>query len=61
MAHFARLDQGVQRFQGVFKGSQLIIRVVAITQLTEKVGLPIGPVQLVEVNVVGLQALQAAG
>ena len=60
MTHLTGLDQSVQRLQGVFKGGQLVVRIMAVAELAEEVGLPVWPVQLIKVDVVCLQSLEAA-
>ncbi len=59
VADLAGLDLLVQCFEGVFQGRQVGFDLVLVTQLTEEIGAALWPVQLVQVDVIGLQALEA--
>src|SRR5690606_14403138 len=60
MADLAGAHQVVQYLQGILYGSDLLLGVVLVTELAEEVGVPVRPVQLIEVDMFGLQSLQAA-
>lgn len=59
MADLAGLDLLIQSFEGFFQRRQVFFGLVLVAQLAEKVGAAFRPVQLVEVDPVGLQALEA--
>src|SRR5690606_27727304 len=46
--------------QSILYGSDLLLGVVLVAELAEEVGVPVRPVQLIEIDMLGLQALQAA-
>src|SRR5690606_12199506 len=46
--------------QGILYGSDLLLGVVLVAELAEEVGVPVRPVQLIEIDMLGLQALQTA-
>src|SRR5690606_35965069 len=50
----------VQYLQGILYGGDLLLGVVLVAELAEEVGVPVRPVQLIEIDMLGLQALQAA-
>lgn len=58
MADLADLDLLVEHFQGFFQRRELNV-LVLVVELAEEVGRALGPVQLVQVDPVGLQALEA--
>src|SRR3569832_593821 len=59
VADLARAHQLAQCVQGLGDGHGVVVRVVLIAEMAEEVGLAVGPVQLIEVDVIGLQAFQA--
>ena len=59
MADFAGLDQFGQRRQRLFDRHAVMLRLVLVGADAETVGDAVGPVDLVEVDVVGLQPRQA--
>ena len=58
MAYLTVFYQVSQYLKCLFDGYGLFIDVVLITELAKKVGASVGPVELVEVDIVGLEALQ---
>jgi len=58
VADLAGLDLFTQHFQGFLQRGEVLF-LVAIAELAEEVGAALRPVQLVEVDPVGLQALEA--
>lgn len=58
VADLAGLDLLGECFEGLLQGREVFV-LVAIAQLAEVVGAAFGPVQLVDVDPVGLQALEA--
>jgi hypothetical protein len=59
MSHPAGVDQVLERIQRLFDGRGVFVGHMGVAQLAKVVGGAVGPVQLVQVDVVGLQALQA--
>src|SRR5690606_30462674 len=60
MADLAGAHQVVQYVQGIVKGSDLLLGVVLVAELAEEAGVPVRPVELVAIDILGPQALQAA-
>ena len=59
VADLAGLHLLIQRFEGFFQRGEVVFVLVLVAQLAEEVGTAFRPVQLVEVDPVGLQALEA--
>src|SRR5699024_10405256 len=59
VADLAFLDQASQLAETIFQRHRVVLRVVFVFEAAEEVGAPVGPVQLVEIDVVGLQPAQA--
>ncbi len=57
MADLARAHLLVEHFEGFFQRGEVVLWQVLVAQLAEEVGAALGPVQLVQVDAVGLQAL----
>src|SRR5690606_19093299 len=60
MADLAGAHQVVQYLQGILYGSDLLLGVVLVAELAEEAGVPGRPVQLIEIDMLGLQAPQTA-
>ena len=58
-AYLAGIDQFLEGRQCLFQIGGLLVLVVGIAQATEEVGRTVRPVQLVEIDVVGVQACKA--
>ncbi len=59
MADLARAHLLVEHLQGFFQWREMVLGQVLVAQLAEEVGAAFRPVQLVEVDAIGLQAPQA--
>jgi hypothetical protein len=59
MADLAGAHLLVEHFEGFFQRREHVVGQVLVAQLAEEVGAALGPVQLVQVDAVGLQALEA--
>jgi hypothetical protein len=59
MADLAGAHLLVEHFEGFFQRREHVVGQVLVAQLAEEVGAAFGPVQLVQVDAVGLQALEA--
>src|SRR5690606_21544073 len=59
MPDLATFHQIVEHFQRVFDRREMRAGVVLVTKLAETIGIPIRPVQLIKIEIVGLQTTQA--
>ena len=59
MADLAGAHLFVEYFEGFFQWREQVVRQMLVAQFAEEVGAALGPMQLVQVDAIGVQALQA--